>query len=85
MSTSTVFVFVCTRIASRLCFSGCVFLLTMILLFTDKKILIYRIVVARAVFTQFLSIDKAPTFMILRFNPHASTDLEAYLNGTEIK
>lgn len=49
------------------------------LVFMDKKILIYRIVVARAVFVLCLSRDKAPAFGILRFNPHASTDLEAYL------
>lgn len=80
MPISILYAFICTRIASSFCLSRCIFLLTMILLFTDKKILIYRIVVARAVFAQFLSIDKAPTFRILRFNPHASTDLEAYLN-----
>lgn len=80
MSTLTVYAFfLCTSIATGPCPSGRVFLLTMILLFMDKKILIYRIVVARAVFAQFCPFIRHQLSRILRFNPHASTDLEAYL------
>lgn len=47
--------------------------------FTDKKILTYSHCRCTGSVHRNLFIDKAPTFTILRFNPHASTDWEAYL------
>lgn len=84
MPMLTVYAFVCTSITSRCYPSGCTSLLTMILLFMDKKILIYRICVCcRGSVFIVLSIDKAPIYGILRFNRHVLIDLEAYLKYNE--